>query len=400
MPCATGTIPAATAAADPPDEPPGVRSRFHGLRVTTSGVSVVAHASSSGVAVRPTTTAPAARSLATTTWSASEVPRFPATVPDAITVPATGMLSLIAIGTPANGRSHRSGRRASAAASASADSVCTATNARVAQSRAAIRCSAAATTAVGDSSPDRTPRRYRPRFPRRRLRRSAPGRRSSHQYSVGRGHPRGIYRPPSPGGREAVPGVIICHARQRPPRRTRPVRVRGRSSRGVCAGLGAGQSPPKLTAFLDSDRDSVFDVVRIDLQQRWLRAGLGKRITDYCAELPDSNSTTSRPTSYTRNSLSAARQASGSTHRTTCASIRHKPVNSPNCSRSTRAPAPTGWASRPWRPTVRSPPTHGRYRRDRGDLTRTVAADLDGIVDSDVARPPPAARHARRCRGR
>ena len=46
------------------------------------------------------------------------------------------------------------------------------------------------------------------------------------------------------------------------------------------------QSPPQLPAFLDSDRDSVFDVIRIDLQQRWLRAGLGKRIADYCAELP------------------------------------------------------------------------------------------------------------------
>ena len=30
---ATGTMPAATAAAAPPDEPPAVRSRFHGLRV-------------------------------------------------------------------------------------------------------------------------------------------------------------------------------------------------------------------------------------------------------------------------------------------------------------------------------------------------------------------------------
>ncbi len=29
-----GTMPAATAAAEPPDEPPGVRARFHGLRVT------------------------------------------------------------------------------------------------------------------------------------------------------------------------------------------------------------------------------------------------------------------------------------------------------------------------------------------------------------------------------
>ena len=33
LPCAIGTIPAATAAAEPPDEPPGVRSRSHGLRV-------------------------------------------------------------------------------------------------------------------------------------------------------------------------------------------------------------------------------------------------------------------------------------------------------------------------------------------------------------------------------
>ena len=30
----SGTMPAATAAAEPPDEPPGVRARFHGLRVT------------------------------------------------------------------------------------------------------------------------------------------------------------------------------------------------------------------------------------------------------------------------------------------------------------------------------------------------------------------------------
>lgn len=29
-----GVTPAATAAAEPPDEPPGVRSGFHGLRVT------------------------------------------------------------------------------------------------------------------------------------------------------------------------------------------------------------------------------------------------------------------------------------------------------------------------------------------------------------------------------
>jgi hypothetical protein len=33
LPCAKGRIPAATAAAEPPLDPPAVRSRFHGLRV-------------------------------------------------------------------------------------------------------------------------------------------------------------------------------------------------------------------------------------------------------------------------------------------------------------------------------------------------------------------------------
>ena len=40
-PSANGTQPLATAAPDPPDEPPAVRSRFHGLRVMPqSGLSV------------------------------------------------------------------------------------------------------------------------------------------------------------------------------------------------------------------------------------------------------------------------------------------------------------------------------------------------------------------------
>ena len=34
LPCAMGTMPEASAAADPPDDPPGVRSGAHGLRVT------------------------------------------------------------------------------------------------------------------------------------------------------------------------------------------------------------------------------------------------------------------------------------------------------------------------------------------------------------------------------
>jgi hypothetical protein len=34
VPVASGVVPAASAAADPPDEPPALVSRFHGLRVT------------------------------------------------------------------------------------------------------------------------------------------------------------------------------------------------------------------------------------------------------------------------------------------------------------------------------------------------------------------------------
>ena len=56
-------MPAATAAALPPDEPPGVRAVSHGLRVGpwASG-SVTGRIPSSGVLVLPTTIAPAARS--------------------------------------------------------------------------------------------------------------------------------------------------------------------------------------------------------------------------------------------------------------------------------------------------------------------------------------------------
>ena len=59
-PVASGTIPAAMAAALPPDEPPGVWSRFHGLRVgPNTSLSVSAFHPSSGVLVFPSTTQPA-----------------------------------------------------------------------------------------------------------------------------------------------------------------------------------------------------------------------------------------------------------------------------------------------------------------------------------------------------
>ena len=66
LPCATGSIPAATAAAAPPDEPPGVRSRSQGLRVAPLWRgSVVGRIPNSGMFVVPTTTNPASRSRRT-----------------------------------------------------------------------------------------------------------------------------------------------------------------------------------------------------------------------------------------------------------------------------------------------------------------------------------------------
>ncbi len=60
--CATGTTPLATAAAEPPDEPPDVRPSCHGLWVGPYATgSVVGTRPSSGVFVRPIGTKPASR---------------------------------------------------------------------------------------------------------------------------------------------------------------------------------------------------------------------------------------------------------------------------------------------------------------------------------------------------
>src|SRR6478752_4204617 len=78
---AAGTIPAATAAPDPPDEPPGVRVTSHGFRAGPHSTdSVMPLAPNSGVLVLPKTTSPASRkrrvtsacSVATSSTSACE----------------------------------------------------------------------------------------------------------------------------------------------------------------------------------------------------------------------------------------------------------------------------------------------------------------------------------------
>ena len=64
LPVQIGIMPTATAAAEPPEDPPGVRSTFHGLRVTPwMYESVQLRDPNSGDVVCPTNTAPAAQPL-------------------------------------------------------------------------------------------------------------------------------------------------------------------------------------------------------------------------------------------------------------------------------------------------------------------------------------------------
>ena len=111
---AAATSPAATAAALPPLEPPGLRSVFQGLRVTPkAGPSVSPMIASSGVVVLPTITAPAARRRRTSSESCL-AGRSGAALPWVVSSPATSWVSLTAIGTPSSGRSSSAPRRASA----------------------------------------------------------------------------------------------------------------------------------------------------------------------------------------------------------------------------------------------------------------------------------------------
>ena len=91
LPSESGTIPAATAAADPLDEPPGVCAGLCGLRVLP-GVRVA----NSVVTVLPMITAPAARSRATTRRipARASAPRA-ATEPFSVGMSAVSMMSFM-----------------------------------------------------------------------------------------------------------------------------------------------------------------------------------------------------------------------------------------------------------------------------------------------------------------
>ena len=98
-------MPAATAAAAPPLEPPGVRSVSHGFRTGPKRRgSDTGRIPNSGMLVLPTITKPASRSRRTrkASWPGTKSPKT--SDPIVYGIPATGEVSLIAIGTPANGR--------------------------------------------------------------------------------------------------------------------------------------------------------------------------------------------------------------------------------------------------------------------------------------------------------
>src|SRR5215470_11576061 len=105
-PSAIGAMRAATAAADPPLEPPGVRSSAHGLRAGPNAeFSVDEPIANSSQLVLPMTTAPAVsrRTIAVASYGGTNASS--ARDEAVVLMPRVQMLSLIATGTPASGLS-------------------------------------------------------------------------------------------------------------------------------------------------------------------------------------------------------------------------------------------------------------------------------------------------------
>ena len=105
VPMASIPMPAAREAAAPPDEPPGVLVRSHGLRVMpVSGESVTPFQPNSGVVVLPMMTVPASRRRATQGASSFQS-CWGSTVsePRSVGQPRVRMMSLMVVGTPSMG---------------------------------------------------------------------------------------------------------------------------------------------------------------------------------------------------------------------------------------------------------------------------------------------------------
>lgn len=158
-PIPIATMPAATAAPVPPEDPAGERSRFHGFRVMPfASDSVNGQMPNSGMRVVPTTTAPAARRRRTTSPSADAGVLLPRP-PKPVTTPATSFSSLIATGTPCNGpRTVPDASSASSAAASARASSRTCAKAFSCGSRAAIVARLCSTSASEVVSPAATSR--------------------------------------------------------------------------------------------------------------------------------------------------------------------------------------------------------------------------------------------------
>jgi hypothetical protein len=104
VPTESGPMPAATAAAVPPDEPPGVFAGFHGLRVIpVSGELVSPLQPNSGVVVLPRITGPASRRRAAAGASTSHgCSGSTLREPRRVGQPLTRIRSLIETGTPSS----------------------------------------------------------------------------------------------------------------------------------------------------------------------------------------------------------------------------------------------------------------------------------------------------------
>jgi len=104
VPMVSGPMPEATAAALPPEEPPGVFFGFQGFLVMpVSGLSVTPFQPNSGVVVLPRRTAPCSRRRATAGASSFQGP-LGSTVfdPRSVGQPFVRMMSLIEAGTPSS----------------------------------------------------------------------------------------------------------------------------------------------------------------------------------------------------------------------------------------------------------------------------------------------------------
>ncbi len=104
VPTASGPIPEASAAAAPPEEPPGVFCGFQGLRVTpVSGLSVTPFQPNSGVVVLPRRSAPCSLRRATAGASSGQGPAGSIVFePRSVGQPLVRSRSLMETGTPSS----------------------------------------------------------------------------------------------------------------------------------------------------------------------------------------------------------------------------------------------------------------------------------------------------------